>query len=58
MGMRRKGREVAVQTLYSTEFLDNDFKLLPPEGLLKILEEVAADKDIYGRPFHKTTSIS
>jgi len=46
MGMRRKGREVAIQTLYSTEFLDNDFRLLPAEGLLKILEEVAADKDI------------
>ena len=46
MGMRRKGREVAIQTLYSIEFLDNDIRLLPEERALKILEGVAADKDI------------
>ncbi|MDP8269552.1 MAG: transcription antitermination factor NusB [Candidatus Tenebribacter davisii] len=46
MGMRRKGREVAIQTLYSTEFLDNDIRLLTEDGLLKILEGVAADKEI------------
>lgn len=46
MGMRRKGREVATQTLYSIEFLDNDIRLLPEDGALKILEGVAADKEI------------
>lgn len=46
MGMRRKGREVAIQTLYSTEFQDNDIRLLTEDLLLKILGEVAADKDI------------
>jgi len=46
MGMRRKGREVAVQTLYSVEFLDNDIRLLPEDGALKILEGVAADTEI------------
>ena len=46
MGMRRKGREVATQTLYSIEFLDNDIRLLPEAGALKILEGVAADKEI------------
>ncbi len=46
MGMRRKGREVAIQTLFSIEFLDNDIRLLPEDGLLKILEGVAADKEI------------
>jgi len=46
MGMRRKGREVAVQTLYSLEFLDNDIRLLPEDGAQKILEGIAADKEI------------
>ncbi|MBT3756956.1 MAG: transcription antitermination factor NusB [Candidatus Cloacimonetes bacterium] len=46
MGMRRKGREVAVQTLYSVEFLDNDIRLLPEDGAMKILEGIAADKEI------------
>ena len=46
MGMRRKGREVAIQTLYSIEFLDNDIRLLPEDGAIKILEGVAADKEI------------
>ncbi len=46
MGMRRKGREVAIQTLYSIEFLDNDIRLLPEDGALKILEGIAADKEI------------
>jgi len=46
MGMRRKGREVAIQALYSIEFLDNDIRLLPEAGALKILEGVAADKEI------------
>ena len=46
MGMRRKGREVAIQTLYSIEFLDNDIRLLPEDGAIKILEDVAADKEI------------
>ena len=46
MGMRRKGREVAVQTLYSIEFLDNDIRLLPEDGAMKILEGIAADKEI------------
>jgi len=46
MGMRRKGREVAVQTLYSLEFLDNDIRLLPEDGALKVLEGIAADKEI------------
>ncbi|MCD6177327.1 MAG: transcription antitermination factor NusB [Candidatus Cloacimonetes bacterium] len=46
MGMRRKGREVAVQTLYSVEFLDNDIRLLPEDGALRILKGVAADTEI------------
>lgn len=44
--MRRKGREVAIQTLYSIEFRDNDIRLLTETGVLTILEEVAADKEI------------
>lgn len=46
MGLRRKGREIAVQTLYSIEFLKKDIRLLTEDGLLDILKGVAADKDI------------
>jgi len=49
MGLRRKGREIAVQTLYSLEYLELDSFLRELEFLEKYPEkllEIAADRDI------------
>lgn len=46
MGLRRKGREIAVQTLYSIEFLKKDIRTLTEETGIEILNGVAADKEI------------
>jgi N utilization substance protein B len=45
MGIRRKGREIAVQTLYSLEFINNGFQIEDKELKNKLLE-IAADKGI------------
>lgn len=49
MGLRRKGREIAVQTLYSLEYLELDSFLRELEFLEKYpekLQEIANDRDI------------
>jgi len=46
MGLRRKGREIAVQSLYSIEFLKKDIRALTEESVIEILNGVAADKEI------------
>lgn len=49
MGLRRKGREIAVQTLYSLEYLELNSFLRELEFLEKYpekLEEIAADREI------------
>jgi N utilization substance protein B len=49
MGLRRKGREVAVQTLYSLEYLELDSFLRELEFLEKYptkLDDIAADREI------------
>jgi N utilization substance protein B len=45
MGIRRKGREIAVQTIYSLEFVNNGFQIEDKELKNKLLE-IAADKGI------------
>ncbi len=45
MGIRRKGREITVQTIYSLEFVNNGFKVEDKEFKNKLLE-IAADKGI------------
>ena len=45
MGIRRKGREIAVQTIYSLEFVSNGFQTEDKEFMNK-LSEIAADKGI------------
>ncbi len=49
MGLRRKGREIAVQTLYSLEYLELDSFLRELEFLEKYpskLDDIAADREI------------
>ena len=45
MGIRRKGREITVQTIYSLEFVNNGFQIKDKELKNKLLE-IAADKGI------------
>ena len=45
MGIRRKGREIAVQTIYSLEFVNNGFHNEDRELNNKLIE-IAADKGI------------
>ena len=45
MGIRRKGREITVQTIYSLEFVNNGFQIEDKELKNKLLE-IAADKGI------------
>ena len=52
MGIRRKGREIALQTLYAIEFIDhehNDLELIYQEKLQEIAEakEIQLDSKIY-----------
>ncbi|MCF7858074.1 MAG: transcription antitermination factor NusB [Candidatus Cloacimonetes bacterium] len=46
MGIRRKGREIAIQTLYSLEFSDFDIHQVQEKEIKNILKNVAADTDI------------
>ena len=45
MGIRRKGREITVQTIYSLEFVNNGFQIEDKELKNKLLE-IATDKGI------------
>ena len=45
MGIRRKGREITVQTIYSLEFVTHEFQIKDKELKNKLLE-IAADKGI------------
>lgn len=45
MGIRRKGREIAVQTIYSLEFVNQGFQIEAKELKNKLIE-MAADKGI------------
>ena len=45
MGIRRKGREIAVQTIYSLEFVNHGFQIEAKELKNKLLE-MAVDKGI------------
>lgn len=45
MGIRRKGREITVQTIYSLEFANHGFQIDTKEIKNKLLE-IAADKGI------------
>ncbi len=45
MGIRRKGREIAVQTIYSLEFVTHEFQIDAKELKNKLLE-MAVDKGI------------
>jgi N utilization substance protein B len=45
MGIRRKGREITVQTIYSLEFVNNGFQIKDKELKNKLLE-MATDKGI------------